>query len=48
LVAIVFAGFPAANDPNKTLAVVKVIGLTVLVLSVGLAIYMRGRRNALR
>jgi amino acid transporter len=48
LVAIVFAGFPAANDPNKTLAVVKVVGLTVLVLAAGLAIYMRGRRNALR
>lgn len=47
LVAIVFAGFPAANDPNKTLAVVKVVGLTVLVLAAGLAIYVRGRRNAL-
>jgi amino acid transporter len=47
-VAIVFAGFPAGDDPNKTLAIVKVVGLTVLVLAAGLAIYMRGRRNALR
>ena len=46
-VAIVFAGFPAADDPNKTLAVVKVIGLTVLMLAAGLAIYARGRRKAL-
>jgi len=47
LVAIVFAGFPAADDPNKTLAIVKVIGMTVLVLAAGLAIYVRGRRRAL-
>jgi hypothetical protein len=46
-VAIVFAGFPAADDPNKTLAIVKVIGMTVLVLAAGLAIYVRGRRKAL-
>jgi amino acid transporter len=47
LVAIVFAGFPAADDPNKTVAVVKVIGMTVLVLAGGFAIYFRGRRKAL-
>jgi amino acid transporter len=46
-VAIVFAGFPADDDPNKTLAVVKVVGLSVLVLAAGLAIYLRGRRKAL-
>jgi amino acid transporter len=46
LVAIVFAGFPAADDPNKTLAVVKVVGMTVLVLVTGLTIYVRGRRKA--
>ncbi|MGA2760908.1 MAG: APC family permease [Candidatus Cybelea sp.] len=47
LVAIAFAGFPAADDPNKTLSVVKVIGMSVLVLAGGLAIYARGRRKAL-
>jgi amino acid transporter len=47
LVAIVFAGFPAADDPDKTLAVVKVIGLTAMALIAGAAIYAFGRRKAL-
>lgn len=47
LVAIVFAGFPADDDPNKLLAVVKVIGLTALMLFSGGAIYLLGRRRAL-
>ncbi len=46
LVAIVFAGFPADDDPNKTLAVGKVIGLTAVVLLGGAAIYLAGRRRA--
>ena len=46
LVAIVFAGFPADDDPNKLLAVVKVIGLTALMLFSGVAIYLLGRRRA--
>ena len=45
--AIVFAGFPAGDDPNKVLAVVKVIGLTLAMLLSGVAIYMVGRRKAL-
>jgi glutamate:GABA antiporter len=45
--AIVFAGFPAGDDPNKLLAVVKVIGLTAMVLLGGVAIYLAGRRKAL-
>ena len=45
--AIVFAGFPADDDPNKALAVVKVIGLTAMVLFSGVAIYLIGRRKAL-
>lgn len=47
LSAIVFAGFPADDDPNKTLAVVKVVGLTAGVLLVGVAIYLarRGREG---
>ncbi len=46
LTAIVFAGFPADDDPNKTLAVAKVIGLTAVVLLGGAAIYLAGRRRA--
>ncbi|HZV77810.1 MAG TPA: APC family permease [Candidatus Babeliales bacterium] len=45
--AIVFAGFPADDDPNKVLAVVKVIGLTALMLLSGVAIYLLGRKKAL-
>lgn len=45
-VAIVFAGFPAGDDPNKALAVAKVIGLTVAVLAAGAAIYLLGRSKA--
>lgn len=44
--AIIFAGFPADDDPNKPLAVAKVIGLTALVLFGGVAIYLLGRRRA--
>jgi glutamate:GABA antiporter len=47
LSAIVFAGFPADDDPNKVLAVVKVIGLTAMMLLSGVAIYLIGRRKAL-
>ena len=47
ITAIVFAGFPADDDPNKVLAVVKVIGLTALMLFSGVAIYLAGRRKAL-
>lgn len=46
--AIVFAGFPADDDPNKVLAVVKVIGLTAMMIFSGVAIYLIGRRKALR
>jgi amino acid transporter len=46
--AIVFAGFPSDDDPNKVLSVVKVIGLTTLMLLSGVAVYLLGRRKALR
>ncbi len=44
--AIVFAGFPADDDPNKLLAVLKVVALTALMLLAGVVIYALGRRNA--
>jgi glutamate:GABA antiporter len=46
LIAVVFAGFPADDDPNKFLAVTKVIGLTAAVLLSGAAIYLLGRKKA--
>lgn len=46
--AIVFAGFPADDDPNKVLAVEKVIGLTAMMLLSGVAIYLIGRQKACR
>ncbi len=46
LVSMILAGFPADDDPNKVLAVVKVVGLTALVVLSGVAIYLTGRRRA--
>ncbi len=46
LTAIVFAGFPSDDDPNKPLAVAKVIVLTAIVLGSGIAIYLAGARRA--
>lgn len=47
VVAIVLAGFPADDDPTKVLSVVKVVGLTALMLAGGILIYLLGRRRAL-
>lgn len=46
--AIIFAGFPAGDDPNKALAVTKVIGLTAMMLLAGVIIYAIGKRKAAR
>ncbi len=43
--SIVLAMFPAADEPNKTLAVVKVLGLTVLMLGSGVLVYAYGSRR---
>jgi hypothetical protein len=37
---------PAADEPNKVLAVVKIVGLTALVLIVGILLYWLGKRNS--
>jgi amino acid transporter len=37
--------FPAEDDPNRLLAVVKVVGLTVVMLAVGVIVYWRGKRR---
>lgn len=43
LSAIVFAGFPSDDDPDKLSAIVKVVGFTAAVLLVGAVIYLLGR-----
>ena len=39
---------PAEDEPNKPLAVVKIIGMTILVLAGGSALYVRGKRRQSR
>ncbi len=43
--SIVLAIFPAADEPNKILAVVKVLGLTGLMLGSGVVFYALGSRH---
>lgn len=45
---IVLALFPGADQPNKMLAVVKVVGATLLQLVLGVAIFLAERRRARR
>ena len=45
-IAIVLACIPSATEPNKPLAVLKVVGSSVLLLAVGQWIYTRGAREA--
>lgn len=46
--AIFLAMLPAADEPNKTLAVAKIIGLTALLLGVGALIYRNGKARVAR
>jgi amino acid transporter len=46
LSAIGLAMMPTADEPNKPLAVIKIIGLTGLLLGIGWAIYALSRRRA--
>jgi amino acid transporter len=48
LLAIVLSLIPAAEEPNKILAVAKIVGLTGLVLVVGVLLYFLGKGNAVR
>ena len=45
-VALVLAFVPPEDEPNKTLAVVKIAGLTLLLVAGGLAAYWRSARRA--
>jgi len=46
--AIVLAVYPAPDEPNKVLAVVKVLGLTALMVGSGVLFYFLGKRRATR
>jgi hypothetical protein len=46
-VSIVLACIPADEEPNKTLAVVKVVGSSLALVAAGVAVYMAGRKRAL-
>ena len=48
LASIVLALFPAENDPHVLFAVIKVVGLTVVMIGVGVIVYWRGKRVAPR
>ncbi len=45
VIAIVLATLPAADEPNKPLAVIKIIGLSAVLLGMGFAIYKRETRR---
>ena len=45
-IAIVLATVPAANEPDKTLAVIKIVGLSVALIGIGAVVYSVGRRRA--
>lgn len=44
--AIVLSVIPAPDEANKPLAVLKIVGLTFLLIAIGVAIYINGRRPA--
>jgi amino acid transporter len=46
--AIVLACIPAADEPNKVLAVAKIVGLSVVLIAVGAIVYVAGKRRAAR
>jgi glutamate:GABA antiporter len=47
-VSIALACIPADEEPNKALAVVKVVGSSLVLVVIGAAVYMNGRRRAKR
>lgn len=44
-VSICLAVLPASDEANKPLAVLKIVGLTLALLAVGVALYLAGRRR---
>jgi amino acid transporter len=45
LISIVLSAFPSEDEPNKALALVKILGLTLLTMGVGVLVYVLGRRS---
>jgi amino acid transporter len=46
-VSIVLACIPPAEEPNKTLAVIKVVGLSMVLVGIGMVVYLLGKRRAI-
>jgi hypothetical protein len=46
--AIILAVVPRPDEPNKVLAVIKIVGMTAAMLAGGVAIYVVGKRRARR
>ncbi|MGA2844867.1 MAG: APC family permease [Candidatus Acidiferrales bacterium] len=46
LITIAFSVIPAEDDPHKLLAVVKIIGLTILLLAMGVFVFVWGKSQA--
>lgn len=46
-VSIVLACIPPDEEPNKSLAVIKVVGLSMVLVGIGVVVYLLGRRRAL-
>jgi hypothetical protein len=44
--AVLLAAFPAPDEPNKLLAVIKILGLTTVLLGSGTLVYVLGQRSA--
>jgi len=47
-ISIVLACIPPDEEPNKTLAVVKVVGASVALIGIGVIVYLAGRRRVMR
>lgn len=45
-VSIVLACVPADEDPNKPLAVIKIVGASLVLMAIGVVVYLTGRRRA--
>jgi amino acid transporter len=46
LAAVVLACVPAADDPNKTVAVIKIVGASVVLVAAGALVYFMGKRRS--
>lgn len=48
LLTIVLSAFPASDEPNKVLAVVKIVGGTIVLVGAGVFVFLAERRRAAR